>query len=77
MSSGDRRGPAPTAPSRSLREDDPWLLQRIVESIASGLVVLDGDGSVPCRPTKAGHGLGNGGDRLARAGPVLQGIGTA
>src|SRR5688572_16410774 len=34
--------PAPP-PHRTLREDDPWLLQRVLESINSGLIVIDGD----------------------------------
>lgn len=29
-----------------MREDDPWLLQRLVESIHSGLIVLDGEDRV-------------------------------
>ena len=33
-------------PGRKLREDDPWLLKRLVESINSGLIVLDGEDRV-------------------------------
>jgi len=34
------------AAGRSLRENDPWLLRRLVESINSGLIVLDGEDRV-------------------------------
>ena len=41
-----KRSPRHSASPRPLREDDPWLLKRVVESLNSGLIVLNDGGHV-------------------------------